>query len=330
MKAHKNYQEKLLLYLYEELTEAERAEVEAHLQTCPECREEMQQLQVLHQAIPAKPLMEPDEAALQQLRNAVSFEIRKGSKQKGNLFGSVLSFLQPAPALRVGFAVVIFILGFVIGRQGLAPRTATAETDLQDLLTANRQIQSGNSAIDPLLASVERVQYDPQTGKIEIYYTTVNDIRLQGNMQNAAVKQLLREAILEEQNPTVRLHAVKAVTSIAETQTPLDKDILEALTFLLEKERNPGVRLKALGALATQLPNPYVKSTLLRMLLDDPNPALRIEALEGLLAHELSEEDINIFRSVSKQDPNSFIRTQTEKAIAQYEKAAPESNSPNI
>jgi len=267
---------------------------------------------------------------LQQLRNTVSFEIRKTSKQRGGFFNSFLSFLQPAPALRVGFAVVLFVLGFVLGRQGLAPRTGTADADLQDLLTANRQIQSGNSAVDPLLASVERVQYDPQTGKIEIYYTTVNDIRLQGNMQNAAIKQLLREAILEEQNPTVRLHAVKAVTSIAETQTPLDKDILEALTFLLEKERNPGVRLKALGALATQLPNPYVKSTLIKILLDDPNPALRIEALEGLLAHQLSEEDINIFRSVSRQDPNSFIRARTEKAIAQYDKTAPGSNSPNI
>lgn len=329
MKAHKNYQEKLLLYLYEELTDVERAEVEEHLQTCPECRTELQQLQALHQAIPAKPLIEPDEAALQQLRNTVGFEIRKGSKQIGNFFNFFISFLQPAPVLRVGFAVVLFILGFVLGRQGLTSRTETAVADLQDLLTANRQIQSGNSAIDPLLASVERVQYDPQSGKIEIFYTTINDIRLRGNMQNATIKQLLREAILEEQNPTVRLHAVKAVTSVAETHVPLDKDILEALTFLLEKERNPGVRLKALGALATQLPNPYVKSTLLRILLDDPNPALRIEALEGLLAHQLSEEDINIFRSVSKQDPNSSIRAQTEKAIAQHDKTAG-SNSPNI
>jgi hypothetical protein len=315
MKNHKNYREKLLLYLYEELTEAEREEVEAHLQTCSECKAKMRQLQAFRQAIPQKPLIEPDEATLLSLRNMVSNTIRSGQQQKRGFGSSFVSFLQPAPALRIAFAMAIFILGIFLGRQGFTPESANDETILQDLLTANRQIQSGNSAVNPLLASVERINYDPQTGNIEIYYTTMNDIRLRGKSDDAAVRQLLRQAMLEEQDPTVRLHAVKTVRSITESHPVFDKDIAEALTLLLEKEQNPGVRLKVLKALSVQMPDSAVKAALVMVLLDDPSPAMRIEALEGILTHPLSEDDFNILRVVVIQDPNNYIRSRAEKAI---------------
>lgn len=320
MKRHKDYRERLALYVYDELNDAERVELEAHLQACPECREELQQLRALRQAIPAKPLIEPDEATLQSLRNMVSYKIRSGKRRQGGFGNFFASFLQPAPALRIGFAAVVFILGFFLGRQQLSPQPDNADTVLQDLLTANRQIQSGNSAVNPLLASVERINYDPQSGNIEIYYTTVNDIRLKGKADNAAVRQLLREAILEEQNPTVRLHAVKAAESIAESPVGLDQDVLQALIFLLEKEQNPGVRLKVLRALSAQMPDPQVKSALTKILLDDPNPALRIAALEGLLAHPLSRADIDILKTVARRDPNSFIQSRAERKISEYGK----------
>jgi hypothetical protein len=330
MKSHKNYRETLLLYLYEELTEAERAEVEAHLSACPECRAELQNLRALHQAIPGKPLIEPDEAALQSLRNMVAYKIRSGERRKGGVRNSLVSFLQPAPALRIGFAVLIFFLGIFLGRQGLAPESAKDDMILQDLLTASRQIQSGNSAVNPLLAGVERIHYDPVTGTIEIYYTTVNDIRLRGKADNATVRLLLRQAMLEEQDPTVRLHAVKTVKSIAESNPVFDKDITEALMLLLEKEQNPGVRLKVLKALSLQMPDPAVKATLVRVLLDDPKPPMRIEALEGILAHQLSQDDLNILKVVVKQDPNNYIRSLAEKALAQQEGAVTELELPNI
>ena len=323
MKRHKDYREKLALYVYDELNAAERGELETHLQTCPACREELQQLQVLRQSIPEKPLIEPDEATLQSLRNMVSYKIRSEKPRPAGLGNFFISFLKPAPALRVGFALAVFVLGFFLGRQELSPQQDNSDAILQDLLTANRQVQSGSSTVNPLLASVERINYDPQSGNIEIYYTTVNDIRLKGKADNAAIRQLLREAILEDQNPAVRLHAVKTAESIAETRSGLDQDIVQALAFLLEKEQNPGLRLKVLRTLSAQMPDPQVKSTLIRILLNDPNPALRIAALEGLLAHPFSGADIDILKTVARRDPNSFIQSRAEKKIRDHGGTAP-------
>lgn len=331
MKAHEKYRKNLALHAFGELNEAERAELEAHLAGCAECRAELEQLRALRRAAPAQPAWEPDEAALQSLRNRVSREIRRRAHKSTGFGGQLLNFLQPAPLLRIGLAAALFIIGFFLGRQGLPSKPGDADAVLQELLTASGQVQSGNSAVNPLLASVERIEYDSQTGKIRIFYTTLNDIELRGNLlrqtgDDAAIRQLLREALLEEQNPAVRLHAVKAVTSLAEQNAPLGGDIIEALAMLLEKEQNPGVRLRVLRALKHAAPDPALKITLLRILLDDPNPALRIEALEALLSGELSAEDLNILKKVARQDSNSYVRSLAGQALDKAEKAPAPAN----
>lgn len=331
MKAHEKYRKNLALHAFGELNEAERTELEAHLSGCAECRAELEQLQALRRAAAARPSWGPDEATLQSLRNKVSRQIRRREPQPTGFLRQWWNFLQPAPLLRIGLAAALFIIGFFLGRQGLTSKPGNTEAVLQDLLTASGQIQSGNSAVNPLLASVERVEFDSQTGGIRIFYTTLNDIELRGNLlrqtgDGAAIRQLLREALLEEQNPAVRLHAVKAVESLAEQNAPLEGDIIEALAALLEKEQNPGVRLKVLRALKHAQPRAGLKITLLRILLNDPNPALRIEALEGLLSGELSAEDLNILKKIARQDSNSYVRSLAEQALVKAEKAPAPSN----
>lgn len=331
MKAHEKYRKNLALHAFGELSEAERAALEAHLGGCAGCRAELEQLQALRRAAPSRPAWEPDEATLQTLRNRVSREIRRPANHSAGFLGQLLNFLQPAPLLRVGLAAALFIIGFFLGRQGASSKPGDSETLLQDLLTASGQVQSRNSEINPLLASVERIEYDSQTGKIRIFYTTLNDIELRGNLlhqtgEDAAVRQLLREALLEEQNPAVRLHAVKAVESLAEQNAPLEGEIIAALAMLLEKEQNPGVRLKVLRALKHAMPHPDLKFALLGILLNDPNPALRIEALQTLASGKLSAEDLNILKKIARQDSNSYVRSLAGQALEKAEKAPAAAN----
>ena len=319
MSTCKNYREKRILYVYDELSEAEKSEFEVHLNTCSNCSAELAQLKKMQQTLPAQPYKEPDEATMQLLRNNISQRIRSQAIKSRNGVGNlILSLLQPAPALRIGFAMAVFAVGFFLGSRNLSSQAPQQDTALESLLTANQQIQSQNSAINPLLASVEKISYDSQSGNIEISYTTVNDIQLQGKVENPAVRQLLRQAILERENPTVRLHAVKAVKSLVEKQTQLEPEILEALTLLINNEENLGVRLKVLNVLKALLPNPYAKATLVRILLDDPNPPMRIAALEALLDHELAQDDIGILHQIARQDTNNYLRSQAQQTIDKY------------
>ena len=106
-------------------------------------------------------------------------------------------------------------MGFFIGRQttGSVDKNQVA---FQNLIAANQQVQAANSEINPLLAGVEKVKYNSQTGEVELFYTTVNDIQLNGDLNSPTVRQMLSHAMLEEENPSVRLHAVKALKVFAE------------------------------------------------------------------------------------------------------------------
>lgn len=321
----KQTQEKLALFVYGDLSGAEQDTVRAHLESCPDCSREVERLQALQEVLPPQPPLPADEATLIQLRNSLSQKLRQGQQTERRSFVSFWELLQPAPALRIGMAVLLFVVGFFVGRQGPADTPVANDLNkdaMEALFTANNLVQTGGSAINPLLASVERIKYNPDTGEMEIFYTTVNDIHLKGNMQNPAVQQMLREAILEEENLAVRLHAVKAVKSMAVEQNKMAPEILDALTYVLKKEENPGVRLKVVQALKALLPDESVKVMLVKILLDDPNPALRIEALSALMENEISIDDVNLFRKVARQDSNNYIRNRAHKMLDEYDNQA--------
>lgn len=319
MNACKSYHDKVMLYFYNELPGTERLDVENHLASCDSCKAAMFQLESLQKALPEQSYDEPDEAAMQLLRNTISRRIRTEKSIGNELLNMFSTMLQPAPALRIGFALTLFVAGYFIGRQNDGAVLPGQNTQFEQLLTANEQVQSENSEINPLLASIDKLSYDAKTGNIEISYVTVNDIQLQGNMENPTVRQMLRQAILEKDNPAVRLHAVKAVKSFTESnQTQLDPGIVEALTTLIKNEDNLGVRLKVLRVLKTLLPNPYAKATLVRVLLDDPDSAMRIEALTALLEQELEADDIGILHKIARDDSNGYIRSQAKLTIDKY------------
>lgn len=316
MKACKYYQKHLSLYVYGELNPVQRADVEAHIQLCGDCREALSRLQALQQLLPAQSPELPEEATMTLLRNAVSRRLRAGDPAGAGWGAGLRSLLYPAPLLRIGFAALVFLVGLLIGRQS-GPAAAPG-ADLQQLFSAGQAVQAGEGAISPLLAGVEKIRYHPESGDMEIFYTTVNDVYLKGDLHNPAVRSMLREALLEEESPSVRLHAVKVVKSLAEKRQSIDPDLVSALVYLLQKEPNAGVRLKVIETLKALLPDENVKYTLVNILLDDPNPAMRIEAL-GALAGNLRGEDIDIFRRIAREDSNSFIRTRSSEMVREYD-----------
>ncbi len=320
MKRCKPYRQNLLLYLYQELDEIARAETEAHLQICQTCRAELAELQQLQTAFPGQPMLAPSEEELKILRNALSLKMRAQAAKSLHRKRARFAFLRPSPAWQISFAVLLLALGFLIGRKTVptAP-IASKETNLQDLLAASRQIQIANSAIDPFLAGVEKLKYDPATGQVEIYYNTVNDVRLHGDMTDPTVRQVLRHAMLEESSPAVRLHAIKMVSAVAVRQQTLDPELVDAVEQLLEKEQNQGVRLMALKVLKALPMNAAIKNILIRILLYDADQALRIEAFEALTGQQVEEDDRGHYLEAAREDTSTYIRYRANQLIEKLE-----------
>lgn len=310
MSACKEKQQQLLLLYYEELSDPAKGLLQEHLLNCTDCQQYYAHLDGLGKIFPRQDLPQADDATMAVLRNSIQRQILTGKTSGDNFFRRLLYL---APIVRIALATLLFIVGYFSGRQ---QQTTPAIFPVENLLTASQVVNTSNSAINPVLANINRVNYDPKSGQVSIRYTTVNHIDLSGSLDDPEVRQLLREALLEENNPAIRLHAVKAVGRLTESPdvTP-GPDIIEALTFLVDREQNPGVRLKALQVFRTLLPDPLVKAVILNVLLNEQNVSLRREALQAVTSHPLSEDDINILRRVARRDTNSYIKRAAREAI---------------
>lgn len=315
MKTCQKYEQNLTLLLYEELEPVAKAELDAHLHACPACREALHSLQELHDMVPAGPLIEPDEASLQALRNVVSLKVREQAKQKRGW--SLFSFVQPSPAFQLGFAVLLLAFGFLLGRTGTsqAPPVTQPTFTLENLLTASQRIQAANSQVDPFLTGVDKLRFDPETGTVEIHYNTVNDIALTGNLSDASVRQMLRHALIEERNPAVRLHAVKAIGGMVSQEALPGADLIDALTQLLKNEENQGVKMQALRVLGALPFTDEIKNVLVRVLLYDKDTAIRIEAFKALNQKALTSDDSDILLRAAQTDTSGFFKYQAEKVL---------------
>ncbi|MFQ5630748.1 MAG: zf-HC2 domain-containing protein [bacterium] len=327
MNACKNFEQDVVFYLYDELSEIEKADLEAHLQACATCQAELESLRAFHAAVPAKPLIEPEEASLQVLRNAVSLKIRNQQKSQEKHGWRLFSFVQPSPAFQFGFAVLLLAFGFLLGRQTFSSRPAPQnDLSLESLITASHQIQAVNSKIDPFLAGVEKLKFDPNTGMVEIHYNTVNDIALTGDLSNPMVRQMLRHAIVDEQNPAVRLHAVKAIGGMLPEETMLESDLVEALTWLLQNEQNKGVKLQTLRVLKALPLTTEIKNIFVRVLFYDKDTAMRIEAFKALSNERITGEDTDILLRAAEKDTSGYIKYRAEKMLQEIQEPFSEIN----
>jgi len=314
MSACDKYKEKIVLYFYEELEKDDQSALESHFQICPECYKELQQLRLLDQKIPQKPIVDLEDSHLQVLRNELSQKIRQREativEDKPGFF--LFSFITPKPVFQFGFAALLLVLGFLLGNRSSSTELDQNQIALQNLISTNQQIQAANGEINPFLAGVEKVKYNPESGSVEIFYTTVNDIQLNGNLNNPTVRQMLTHAMLEEENPTVRLHAVKALQVFADEGKSLKPELVSSIESLLKKENNLGVRLQALQILNLIPLNSSVKNILTNVLLQDPEPAMRIQAFETLTKEN---QELDNLLEITKKDTNEYLKFHSEKLL---------------
>lgn len=317
MEKCKKFQPQLLWLVYDELNSAEKAEIEAHLKICASCRKELARLKAFHQVVPQESLIQAEEETLQLFRRDLSFKLRRLKTENGAAKWRGFSFVHPKPVFQWGFVAVLVLLGFLAGRSTLqpVPPQIKSEFPVEQLLSFNQPVKFRNGEINPFLGSVQRIKLNPESGEIEIFYNTVSDVRLQGNLENPTIQTILEQALQEESNPAVRLHAVKAISEISAEQPGMAESLQAALLNLLKEEKNQGIRLQILHALKNMELNDKIKNGLVRVLFFDPNPALRIEAFEILTKQLLSTQDIDNIVKGAQKDSNEFIRFQATQLL---------------
>jgi len=320
-----NYIQTVLpLFDSDELTAIEKRQINDHVTACQSCREELASIRALHADLQRADAFEPSEAMLADLRHGLRRRLRQESLRPGwqEKLGGLL-FGNFRPVVQLGFTMALLLIGLFIGRQFFAPASQQEKMEVLSYLTPGKPIAIPSGYFAPSFAQVQAIRIDPNTKQIEIQYSMVNDVQLRGNLDNPQILQALSYALREEEQPSLRLRAIKAIseTYVSTGGALPDNEITEALLHAIENDANAGVRLKAAQVLK-QLPlSSLIKNTLIRVLMRDENSAVRIEAIEALGQGGLSQDEQAAFHSAAS-DSNEYVRLQAKRLFSgELEKA---------
>ena len=298
-------QQNVVLYVYDELPDDARHELEQHVVRCQDCAAEVEATRKFRAELAQSPVQDPSPNFLTASRMRLQ-EALESAEQGGwwsrLIFDPVawLNQVRFAPAL----AAAIFIVGFA-GGIGATYKMVTrpVEPPIGPSGTTNQASISGISAVSQV----------PGTNQVTVKYETVSPQEAHGSLSDPNIQQLLLYAARNNFNAGVRMDSVDLLT-----QQPTNAHVREALLYALRYDSNTGIRLKALDALG-----PYVKDdvqvrdTVLESLMSDANPGVRIEALR-LLQPVRGDSSVRIvLERLAAKDENRYIRSQARTLIGQ-------------
>ncbi len=291
-------QENILLYVYNELADDARYELEQHVARCADCAAELKASRKFNAVISQFPVEEPPANLLAASRMRLQ-EALETAEQGG--FWQRLTFDPGAWMRQVRFsptlAAVIFIVGFA-GGIGAAYKIVGGSGHPSPIA-----LTSPNQPVEASISGISSVTQEPGSNQISIKYQTVSTQEAQGSLNDQRIQQLLLFAARNNYNSGVRMDSVDLLT-----QKPDDTHVREVLMYGLRYDANPGVRLKALGALG-----PYVKNDV----------RVRDAVLESLQALHLLEPvsaDSSVrvvLQKLAQNDQSPYIRSQARLVLAQ-------------
>jgi hypothetical protein len=309
-------QENVTLYVYDELADDARYELEQHLQRCAACVKEVNAAREFKAQMSAMPLPEPTPNLLAASRMRLQEALETAEQARGwrSFVLDPMAWLRRykfSPAL----AAAMLILGF-FGGVGTTYKLAKGNTTTVavDDGSAKPPVNGGmpQQPNEASIVGIRGIQQIPNSNEVEIKYDTVTSQQAKGSIDSPAIKQLLLYAARNNQNTGVRLDSVDLLS-----QKKDDEHVRALLMYALRNDTNPGVRLKALDGLA-----PYVKddanvrNAVLDALLNDENPGVRTQAIQLIRPVKTDGSVRAVLQHLATAEKNSSIRTQARAVLA--------------
>jgi hypothetical protein len=164
---------------------------------------------------------------------------------------------------------------------------------------------------DASIAGIRGITQDPNTNTVQISYDKLLPESTQGPVDNPNIEKMLLYAVHTQQNPGVRVESVAILS-----QKCRDGEIREAMMRALLDDRNPGVRLQALDGLEDYVKEDIqVRNAVIQALLNDSNPGVRTEAIRLLQPVKADSTVRSAFERLARRDSNEYIRSESERTL---------------
>ncbi len=301
--------ENVALYVYDELADDQRHELERHVERCESCAVELGALRAFRKAVnDTVPNAEPTPNLLAASRMRLSEALEDAEQHKGWRrftfdFAGWLNQAKMAPAM----VLALLLIGFLGG--GIAGWQVTRNSSVPQ----GSKIDTGGktNATEASIAGIRAIIQDPGSNSVRIKYDTLQPETVSGSLDDPRIQQLLLYAARSNTNSGVRLDSVDILT-----QKPSDEKVRESLMFSLRYDNNPGVRLKALEGLADHVKtDTRVRDAVLDALLNDSNSGVRSMALNLLQPCKADGSVRQVLRHLAETDKNQFIRSESRRVL---------------
>ena len=285
--------ERIVAAAYGELADEQTHELERHMDGCPDCRKRSRLR--LEEALDALPPLRWFERFGQRLRNNIAS-------------------LQAAPVA----ACLLVVVGAGAGSVG-GYRMAQNRT-VQAAVQAARAQQAASVAVAGApaeIANISGIIRQPNSHTVEVDYNQMVPRRIEGSLDDPAIRQLLMMASQNSASAGVRDDSVGLMAAECKAgHSCRGAGIRDALMVALRYDKNKGVREKALEGLKPYVAEDVrVRDAVLEALMNDADPQIRTAAINILEPVEADTSVRQVLHSVSNTDVNPYIRTVSRQVL---------------
>ena len=326
--------EAAVLRLAGERPEGENSWLEAHLAVCSFCEEDVARLGQAWAALAEAPAAVPSPSFLRTTEALLAAETARRAtpplpsapppnlvsfRPRGERVASVL--------LRAAAIVLAAGGGFVLARMtSPAERIASREADRIPVV-AQRTLDVSEALPDlsnrPRLANVAFRPADP-AGRVGVSFDVTTRYTVIGRPDQKGIADLLvylMSGVAETEG--ARGQAIDLVSQNTKAGAAASPEVVAVLAETLKRDRNPGVRKKAIEALVKLPPSEATRDALILALKTDENPAVRIVAVEGLARIATAGKDstaLDALRAKAGDErENGYVRVQAAQALSRLE-----------
>ena len=317
--------ERIVTAAYGELADEQTHQLERHLDGCAECRQEREQLLALKVLAEAYSVQEPEanlvarsrlrlEEALDALPPLRWFE-RLGQRLRNN-FASLQAAPVAASLLLAIGAGAGWLGGFHVA-QNRSAQAAAAQAAQAAQAQAQTQPASTAGSGAPEVASISSIVRQPNSHMVEVRYNQMVPQRIEGSLDDPAIRQLLMLASENSASAGVRDDSVGLMAAECKAGHSCQAaGIRDALMVALRYDKNAGVRAKALEGLEPYVAEDMrVRDAVLEALMNDSDPRIRTAAINILEPVEGDTSVRQVLHSVANTEVNPYIRTVSRQVL---------------
>jgi len=296
--------ENIALYIYDELADDARHQLENHARQCSACHEEIEAALEFKESMAALPVEEisPNMLAANRMKLQEALEHAHQSRGFGRFFfdlGGWMQQLKLAPAV----TVALLMIGFAGGALTTYRLARTTPID-------SKPADQPNVA-EADIVGVKSVTPPDESGRVVIKYDTIQQRESSGASDNPLIHQLLM-AGTRSNNPDVQMGSIEILKRKLQ-----DDSVREALIASLRLDDNPGVRLKSLGSLKGWVQHDiHVRDAVVEALIHDNNAGVRGDAIRMLEPVRGDTSVSEALHSLAQHDKDAYIRSEARRILA--------------